>query len=84
MLSLGKALMLNPRLLLVDEPTLGLAPIVISSISEAFENLKKRGATILIAEQNVSFTLEHAESLTNKIQLSKVYTSRLCVNAGDV
>lgn len=63
MLSLGKAWMLSPRLLLLDEPTLGLAPIVISKIGTTIEDLKKRGATILITEQNVNFTSNHAEKL---------------------
>lgn len=63
MLSLGRAWMLSPRLLLLDEPTLGLAPIIISKIGVTIENLKKRGATIIIAEQNVSFTSNHAGKL---------------------
>jgi branched-chain amino acid transport system ATP-binding protein len=63
MLCLGKALMSSPRLLLADEPTLGLAPIVISGISDAVENLKKTGVTIIIAEQNVSFTLAHSKRI---------------------
>ncbi|UCD54465.1 MAG: ABC transporter ATP-binding protein [Dehalococcoidia bacterium] len=63
MLSLGRAWMSDPRLLLLDEPTLGLAPIVISKIAVTIEDLKKRGATIIIAEQNVSFTSAHADRL---------------------
>jgi len=63
MLSLGRAWMSDPRLLLLDEPTLGLAPIVISKVAITIEDLKKRGATIIIAEQNVSFTAAHAERL---------------------
>jgi len=63
MLSLGRAWMSDPRLLLLDEPTLGLAPIVISKLAVTIEDLKKRGATIIIAEQNVSFTAAHAEKL---------------------
>lgn len=63
MLSLGRAWMSAPRLLLLDEPTLGLAPIIISKIAVTIEDLKKRGATIVIAEQNVSFTAEHAERI---------------------
>lgn len=63
MLSLGRAWMASPRLLLLDEPTLGLAPIVISKIADTIEDLKKRGATIIIAEQNVSFTSAHADRL---------------------
>jgi branched-chain amino acid transport system ATP-binding protein len=63
MLALGKAFMSTPKLLLLDEPTLGLAPIVISGISNAVENLKNMGVTILIAEQNVSFTLAHSKRI---------------------
>lgn len=63
MLSLGRALMSTPRLLLLDEPTLGLAPIVISEISRAVEHFKEMGVTILIAEQNASFTLTHSERI---------------------
>lgn len=63
MLSLGRAWMTAPRLLLLDEPTLGLAPIVISKLAGTIEDLKKRGATIIIAEQNVSFAAAHAERL---------------------
>ena len=55
--------MSDPRLLLLDEPTLGLAPIVISKLAVTIEDLKKRGATIIIAEQNVTFTAAHAEKL---------------------
>ncbi len=63
MLSLGRAWMLNPRLLLLDEPTLGLDPIITSKIGITIEDLKKTGVTIIIAEQNVSFTTNHAEKL---------------------
>lgn len=62
-LSLGKALMSNPRLLLLDEPTLALSPIAASKIGDAIENLAKEGASIIIAEQNVSFTSKYAEKL---------------------
>ena len=63
MLSLGRAFMTEPKLILLDEPTLGLAPIVIGHISEAINSLKRTGFTILIAEQNASFTIEHAENI---------------------
>jgi len=65
MLSLGRALMTSPKLLLLDEPTLGLAPVVVGTISEAVTNLKKMGITILVTEQNASFTL----SCSDKIHL---------------
>jgi branched-chain amino acid transport system ATP-binding protein len=62
MLVLGRALMMNPKLLILDEPTLGLAPKVISKISDILENIKKE-VTLLIGEQNVSFTLKHASKI---------------------
>ena len=55
--------MAEPILILLDEPTLGLAPIVIGHMSEVIRSLKKTGFTILIAEQNASFTIEHAERI---------------------
>jgi branched-chain amino acid transport system ATP-binding protein len=64
MLSLGRALMSNPRLLLVDEPTIGLAPLVCKEIAEVLRNLKKKqGITIVITEQNVNFTLALSEEI---------------------
>jgi len=52
MLAIGRALMAEPKLLLLDEPSLGLAPIVVESIFDVLSNLKERGMTILLAEQN--------------------------------
>jgi len=64
MLSLGRALMSNPRLLLVDEPTIGLAPLVCKEIAEVLKSLKeKRGITIVITEQNVNFALTLSERI---------------------
>ena len=64
MLSLGRALMTDPRLLLVDEPTLGLAPLVCLEIADVLRDLKKqKGITIVITEQNVNFTLTLAEEI---------------------
>ncbi|MCR4404007.1 MAG: ABC transporter ATP-binding protein [Candidatus Acetothermia bacterium] len=63
MLAIGRALMGRPRLLLLDEPTLGLAPIVRRAISQALEKITKNGMTILLAEQNVVFALEHSSRL---------------------
>jgi branched-chain amino acid transport system ATP-binding protein len=64
MLSLGRALMTNPRLLLVDEPTIGLAPLVCSEIADVLLELKEnRGITIVITEQNVNFALTLAEEI---------------------
>lgn len=64
MLSLGRALMSNPRLLLVDEPTIGLAPLVCTEISQALRRLnQKNGTTIVITEQNVNFALTLSEEI---------------------
>lgn len=61
MLAIGRALMGKPDLLLMDEPTLGLAPIVRQHISEAIEKINRAGVTVLLAEQNVVFALEHSD-----------------------
>ncbi len=63
MLAIGRALMGQPKLLLLDEPTLGLAPIVRRDISKALKGIHEIGMTILLAEQNVVFALEHSERL---------------------
>ena len=62
MLAIGKALMAEPKLLVLDEPTLGLAPVIIEDISEALERLSQR-LTILLVEQNVTFGFEHADEI---------------------
>jgi branched-chain amino acid transport system ATP-binding protein len=61
MLAVGRALMSQPRLLLLDEPTTGLAPIVAQAAFEALEGLKKKGMTLLIAEQQVPLALSVAD-----------------------
>lgn len=64
MLTIARALMLRPQLLILDEPTLGLAPLVMDSISEALETLRVRfQTTILLAEQNLLFALRHSERI---------------------
>ena len=74
MLAIGRALMADPDLLMLDEPTQGLAPVIINDISEAIEELREQGLTILLAEQNSSFAMRHAERLylleTGTIELS--------------
>ena len=57
MLAIGRALMGNPRVLLLDEPSEGLAPIVVRSIGDLLRELRAQGATVLLAEQNMHFCL---------------------------
>ncbi len=61
MLALGRALMGGPRLLLLDEPSMGLAPLFIEEIFAIISDLKREGATILLVEQNASAALEVAD-----------------------
>ena len=61
MLSLARAMMSDPALLLLDEPSLGLAPRIVDTILELVERLRARGATILLVEQNVELALEIAD-----------------------
>jgi branched-chain amino acid transport system ATP-binding protein len=58
MLAIGRGLMARPRLLLLDEPSLGLAPLAVRSILEIIETVNRRGTTILLVEQNVGRALE--------------------------
>jgi branched-chain amino acid transport system ATP-binding protein len=58
MLEMGRALLLRPRLMLLDEPTLGLAPLVFKEIFRIIQHLKERGQTILMVEQNAAKALE--------------------------
>ena len=61
MLAIGRALMSRPQLLLLDEPSLGLAPILVSVIFDTIRQLKREGATILLVEQNARLALDIAD-----------------------
>lgn len=61
MLAIGRALMARPRCLLLDEPTLGLAPIVVEEIAHNVRALAGNGMTIVLAEQNATVALELAD-----------------------
>jgi len=60
MLAIGRALMAHPRLLLLDEPSLGLAPLLVHTIFEAVDEINKEGTTILLVEQNANAALRHS------------------------
>jgi branched-chain amino acid transport system ATP-binding protein len=61
MLAIGRALMASPKLLIMDEPSLGLAPIIVASIFKGIKEIRQNGATILIVEQNALQTLKIAD-----------------------
>ena len=61
MLAIGRAMMSRPRLLLLDEPSLGLAPILVGLIFETIQQLKLEGTTILLVEQNARLALDIAD-----------------------
>jgi branched-chain amino acid transport system ATP-binding protein len=58
MLAIGRALMAQPRLLLLDEPSMGIAPILVERIYETIAEINRQGTTILLVEQNANFALE--------------------------
>jgi branched-chain amino acid transport system ATP-binding protein len=64
MLAVGRALMSDPKLLMLDEPSLGLAPAVVESMYETFGRLHGQGLTILLAEQSIELALEVADFAT--------------------
>ena len=57
MLAIGRALMADPKLLLLDEPSMGLAPILVERIYETIEEINRQGTTILLVEQNANYAL---------------------------
>jgi branched-chain amino acid transport system ATP-binding protein len=61
MLAVGRALMSRPRLLMLDEPSLGLAPLVVTNIMDTLLEIKKRGTAILLVEQNAAESLRIAD-----------------------
>ncbi len=61
MLAVGRALMSRPRLMMMDEPSLGLAPIVVRDIFSIIKEINKRGVTILLIEQNANMALKTAD-----------------------
>jgi branched-chain amino acid transport system ATP-binding protein len=58
MLAMGRALMAQPSLLLLDEPSLGLAPVIVDKIYEIIREINGQGVTILLVEQNANYALD--------------------------
>jgi branched-chain amino acid transport system ATP-binding protein len=61
MLAIGRALMAHPRLLLLDEPSLGLAPLIVHAIFDAIARINQEGATVLLVEQNANLALHRSQ-----------------------
>ena len=60
MLAVGRALMSRPKIMMMDEPSLGLAPLVVRDIFEIIKEVNKRGVTVLLIEQNANMALKTA------------------------
>ena len=71
MLAIGRGLMAKPKLLCMDEPSLGLAPILVEHMGEAIKDINKRGASVLLVEQNVHLALGVA-SMGYALQVGRV------------
>jgi branched-chain amino acid transport system ATP-binding protein len=64
MLSIARALILNPSILLMDEPTEGLAPLLVDTIRDIVLKMREQGLTILLVEQKLSFAMETGDRIT--------------------
>jgi branched-chain amino acid transport system ATP-binding protein len=71
MLAIGRALMCKPKLLVMDEPSLGLSPILVNEIGQIINSMKETGRTILLVEQNAKLALKLAD-YTYVLELGKV------------
>jgi branched-chain amino acid transport system ATP-binding protein len=76
MLAIGRALMGNPRVLLLDEPSEGLAPLVVAEVGHTVRRLKEEGQSIILVEQNLKLALDVADQAV-------ILNTGRCVFAGD-
>src|ERR1700682_429342 len=86
MLAIGRARLSRPKLLLLDEPSLGLAPILVATIFEVIEEINKQGTTILLIEQNAASALQVANrgDVLETGQMLKEGTSQALLDSPDV
>src|SRR5437016_12453570 len=76
MLAIGRALMGNPRVLLLDEPSEGLAPLIVAEVGRTIKRLKQEGQSIVLVEQNIKLALHVADSAV-------ILNTGRCVFAGE-
>ena len=75
MLAIGRALMMNPSTLILDEPTEGLSPLYVETVGEAIRTLQSHGIAILLVEQNLKFALRHSDHVNIMNRGSIVHSS---------
>ena len=81
MLAMGRALMCKPKMLLLDEPSMGLSPLLVKEIFKIIRQVNRNGVTVLLVEQNAKMALEigtikmegEATELANNIEVRKAY-----------
>lgn len=78
MLAIGRALMGHPRILLLDEPSMGLAPVLVATIFDSLQALKERGLTVLMVEQNAEVALEIADRVVVLVTGSVALSGSAC------
>ncbi|MGD9712572.1 MAG: ABC transporter ATP-binding protein, partial [Thermomicrobiales bacterium] len=86
MLAIGRALTVNPRLLIMDEPTEGLAPLLVETVRGVVEQLRRQGLTVLLVEQNLRFALEVADQVAvmHRGSIDHVYQRQDIANVGQL
>lgn len=86
MLAIARALMMDPKLMILDEPSLGLAPILVDEVFHIIENLEKKGVAILLIEQNITKALKVAKRgyVMNTGRIEIQGESELILNNPDV
>jgi branched-chain amino acid transport system ATP-binding protein len=83
MLAIGRALMMNPSMLLLDEPTEGLSPLYVETVGHAIRTLQAQGMAMLLVEQNLKFALRYSDSVHIMNRGAIVHSSRPEVLAAD-
>ena len=74
MLAVGRALMSRPKIIMMDEPSLGLAPIVVKGIFDIIQEINRQGVTVLLIEQNANMALKIAD-VGYVLETGKIVTS---------